>query len=62
MRYKHSFRAMHVFAFNEWKSQANHKKHGIDFINARKPRADLYFMGIPAKTADESGFYPPNQW
>ncbi len=53
MQYQHSFYAMHVFAFNEWKSQANHEKHGIDFINARKPWVDLYFIGTPAKVSDE---------
>lgn len=52
---------MHVFAFNEWKSQANHKKHGIDFINAQKPWADLYFIGIPAKISDKPGFLVTGQ-
>ena len=47
---------MHVFEFDERKSQANLEKHGIDFVNAQKLWTDPCFIEIPAKTSDEPRF------
>jgi uncharacterized protein len=45
---------MYEFEFDERKSRANLKKHGIDFVEAQKLWADAYLVEIPAKTEDES--------
>ena len=47
---------MYTFEFDERKSLANLKKHGIDFIEAQELWSDPYFIEIPAKTSDESRF------
>jgi uncharacterized DUF497 family protein len=47
---------MYVFEFDERKSQANFKKHGIDFVEAQELWTDPYFIEIPAKTSDEPRF------
>jgi uncharacterized DUF497 family protein len=39
--------------FDEFKSQANFKKHGIDFIQAQQLWEDSQRLEIPAKTTDE---------
>ena len=47
---------MYVFEFDERKSQAIFKKHGIDFIEAQLLWTDPYFIESPAKTSDEPRF------
>jgi hypothetical protein len=42
-----------VFEFDEPKSSANAKKHGIDFSQAQELWSDPYLVEIPAMTADE---------
>jgi hypothetical protein len=42
-----------VFEFDEPKSSANAKKHGIDFSQAQELWSDPYLIEIPAMTADE---------
>jgi uncharacterized protein len=44
---------MAEFEFDEKKSAANLKKHGIDFIAAQALWNDPYLIEIPAKTTDE---------
>jgi uncharacterized DUF497 family protein len=44
------------FEFNERKSQANKKKHGIDFNEARALWEDADRAEIPAKTIDEERY------
>ena len=41
------------FEFDSQKSQANLKKHGIDFVEAQLLWLDPYLLEIPAKTIDE---------
>ncbi len=42
-----------MFEFDELKSSANTKKHGIDFIQAQELWSDPYLIEIPAMTVDE---------
>ena len=42
-----------VFEFDDPKSRANAKKHGIDFIQAQELWNDPYLIEIPAMTVDE---------
>jgi uncharacterized DUF497 family protein len=44
---------MIIFEFDETKSQANHLKHGINFIDAQDLWNDPRLLEIPAKTEDE---------
>ena len=41
------------FEFDEIKSKANLKKHGVDFIQAQQLWEDPDRLEIPAKTTDE---------
>jgi len=45
-----------TFEFDERKSQANAKKHGIDFTEAQELWSDPDLIEIPAKTVDEPRF------
>jgi uncharacterized DUF497 family protein len=45
-----------MFEFDERKSQANKKKHGIDFTEAQELWSDPDLIEIPAKTVDEPRF------
>jgi uncharacterized protein len=45
-----------MFEFDEWKSRANARKHGIDFVEAQALWSDPNLIEIPAKTADEPRF------
>lgn len=45
-----------MFEFDERKSRANAKKHGIDFIEAQELWTDPDLMEIPATTVDEPRF------
>ena len=42
-----------MFEFDDPKSRANAKKHGIDFIQAQELWSDPHLIEIPAITADE---------
>ncbi|MCH8500627.1 MAG: BrnT family toxin [Aliidiomarina sp.] len=44
---------MHIFEFDNDKSQANLKKHGMDFRDAQALWDDQDLLEIQAKTADE---------
>ena len=44
------------FEFDEMKSKANKKKHGIDFIEAQALWNDPDVVEVPAKTVDEERF------
>jgi hypothetical protein len=44
------------FEFDESKSQANAKKHGIDFVEAQELWRDEFYVEIPARTEDEPRF------
>ena len=44
---------MIIFEFDQNKSAANLKKHGIDFIDAQQLWNDCNLLEIPAKTIDE---------
>jgi uncharacterized protein len=44
---------MFAFEFDEQKSRANLRKHGIDFVQAQQLWEDPYLIEIPAKTQDE---------
>lgn len=44
------------FEFDNRKSQANKKKHGIDFVDAQFLWEDPDFIEIPARTQDEPRF------
>ena len=44
------------FEFDPQKSQANKKKHGIDFYEAQALWDDPDLMEIPARTSDEPRF------
>lgn len=41
------------FEFDPAKSEANHEKHGIDFVEAQQLWEDEDRLGIPARTEDE---------
>lgn len=45
-----------MFEFDEEKSQANARKHGIDFVGAQALWSDPNLIEIPAKTVDEPRF------
>jgi len=45
-----------VSEFDNQKSIANKKKHGIDFVEARSLWEDPDLIEIPAKTSDEPRF------
>jgi uncharacterized protein len=47
---------MRVFEFDDHKSQANRKKHGIDFWDAQELWNDDYLLEIQAKSEDEPRF------
>lgn len=47
---------MLAFEFDERKSQANLRKHGIDFVEAQELWVDSNLIEIPAKTSDEPRF------
>ena len=42
-----------IFEFDEKKSKANRRKHGIDFVDAQLLWLDPDLLEIPAKTVDE---------
>ena len=42
-----------MFEFDETKSRANERKHGIDFVEAQTLWHDPDILEIPAKTDDE---------
>ncbi len=44
------------FEFDQAKSAANSRKHGIDFVAAQDLWRDEMVMVIPARTADEPRF------
>lgn len=44
---------MHVFEFDQSKSDSNLVKHGIDFIDAQLMWTDARLLEIPAKMEDE---------
>jgi uncharacterized protein len=44
------------FELDEAKSQSNHAKHGIDFIEAQLLWLDADLLEVPAKTVDEPRF------
>lgn len=44
------------FEFDPEKSNANKKKHGIDFLEAQELWNDIDLLEIPAKTTEEPGF------
>ena len=44
---------MAVFEFDPLKSEANRKKHGIDFVEAQALWNDPNLMEVPARTTDE---------
>ena len=41
------------FEFDEWKSQSNKKKHGLDFAEAQALWDDPELLEIPLKSDDE---------
>jgi uncharacterized DUF497 family protein len=45
-----------MFEFDEPKSRANARKHGIDFVQAQELWRDSYLIEIPAITVDEPRF------
>ncbi|MEN8206831.1 MAG: BrnT family toxin [Pseudomonadota bacterium] len=47
---------MLLFEYDERKSQANLKKHGIDFVEAQLLWEDPFLIEIPAKVEDEPRF------
>ena len=47
---------MFLFEFDTAKSQSNHAKHGIDFIEAQSLWSDPMLLEIEAKTEDEPRF------
>ncbi|BFM51317.1 BrnT family toxin [Marinomonas sp. THO17] len=47
---------MHVFEFDQLKSDANLAKHGIDFNEAQRLWDDSMLLEIPAKTEDEERY------
>ena len=51
--YWYNFYTVFSYEFDEKKSQANLKKHGIDFVEAQLLWLDPNLIEIPAKTDDE---------
>ncbi|MBS9405649.1 BrnT family toxin [Halomonas sp. TRM85114] len=47
---------MEVFEFDPDKSEANCRKHGIDFVDAQRLWEDPDLLEIPAKSSDEPRF------
>jgi uncharacterized protein len=47
---------MFVFEFDDVKSESNHAKHGIDFVDAQLLWSDPSLLEIPAKTEEESRY------
>ena len=47
---------MHVFEFDEAKSQSNFLKHGIDFVDAQLLWIDPRLLEVPARTEEELRF------
>jgi uncharacterized protein len=47
---------MHVFEFDDHKSQPNRKKHGIDFMDAQELWNDAYLLEIQTKSEDGPRF------
>jgi uncharacterized DUF497 family protein len=47
---------MHVFEFDDNKSESNLLKHGINFLDAQGLWSDPQLLEIPAKTEDEPRF------
>ena len=45
------------FEFDPAKSEANKKKHGIDFVEAQLLWRDSMLLEIPARTSDEPRFF-----
>ena len=45
-----------MFEFDEAKSRSNHKKHGIDFVEAQALWDDPNVLEVPARTEDEPRF------
>lgn len=45
-----------MFEFDEAKSQSNHRKHGIDFVEAQRLWDDSSLLEVPAMTVDEPRF------
>jgi uncharacterized protein len=45
-----------MFEFDETKSRANSRKHGIDFVEAQELWTDTNLIEIPARTVDEPRF------
>jgi len=45
---------MQVFEFDAQKSQANEKRHGIDFLTAQQLWEDPYLIEIQAKSEDDN--------
>jgi uncharacterized DUF497 family protein len=44
---------MHTFEFDIHKSQSNHEKHGIDFIDAQQLWNDPYLLEVPTRVLGE---------
>jgi uncharacterized DUF497 family protein len=44
---------MHTFEFDAHKSQSNHEKHGIDFIDAQQLWNDPYLLEVPTRVLGE---------
>lgn len=44
---------MYTFEFDDKKSHANQKKHGMDFIDAQRLWDDPDFVEIQARSTDE---------
>ena len=44
---------MHTFEFDSHKSQSNHEKHGIGFIDAQQLWNDPYLLEVPALVLGE---------
>lgn len=44
------------FEYDEAKSQANKRKHGLDFVEAQRLWSDPDLLEIPARTSDEPRF------
>ena len=45
-----------AFEFDEQKSKANQKKHGINFVDVQELWEDPGLVEIPARTSDEPRF------
>lgn len=44
------------FEFDARKNRSNHRKHGIDFVEAQKLWSDPDLIVVPARTTDEPRF------